>query len=142
VNAIDVLREFVCSGPQGGRRHGKTAVANSLAAVVSLVEAAEPMANLPWPLSPDERQEWIVNQNRLRAALRAVKGEHCASLGDPDEADACLIALAPDLARLALDMGEELRKHSSQNEHDYVNHAKADALLARLDGIGNKDGAA
>lgn len=47
----------------------------ALAAVERLVEAAGPMAWLPWPLSADERQEWIVAQNRLREALAPFKEE-------------------------------------------------------------------
>ena len=51
-------------------------------------------------------------------------------------ADARLIALAPDLARLALDMGDGLRKYA----HLYYRHDKDlvreyTGLLARLDGL-------
>jgi len=38
-------------------------------ALVEIAKHAQPMADLPWPLSADERQEWIVAQNRLRDAL-------------------------------------------------------------------------
>jgi len=71
-------------------------------------------------------------------------------------ADARLIALAPDLARLALDMGEALRRmvrteFESMREQNATTFGGLDhyfsdeeretiaALLARLDGIGNKD---
>ena len=59
--------------------------------------------------------------------------------------DARLIALAPDLARLALDMGEALRKRSLIDyEHGLwrtaaIPERQARDLLARLDGIANKD---
>ena len=66
--------------------------------------------------------------------------------------DARLIALAPDLARLALDMGEALRMVRNelweQQERDAPPHGykrkealieSADSVLARLDGIANKD---
>jgi len=56
--------------------HGRSPDGNGLVlpnrdvlALVEIAEAARPMANLPWPLSADERQEWIVAQNRLRDAL-------------------------------------------------------------------------
>ena len=45
---------------------------SALAAVERLVEAARPMANLPYPLSADERQQWLIRQNQLRAALEVV----------------------------------------------------------------------
>jgi len=50
--------------------------------------------------------------------------------------DARLIALAPDLARLALDMGEALRACVGYSDSTDDRIA---ALLARLDGIANKD---
>jgi hypothetical protein len=50
-----------------------------------------------------------------------------------------LIALAPELAALVLDMGEALRAF-----HRYVEHPNVDvvfgALLARLDQLGKPDG--
>ncbi len=60
---------------------------------------------------------------------------------NPKRAERCaeLIALAPDLARLALDMGEALR-HPSIPPAFYREHSRG--LLARLDGIANKDEAA
>jgi len=72
------------------------------------------------------------------------------TFNDPDSLayDAELIALTPDLARLALDMGEALRaigeewgwpqEGGSETElHDRIEAARP--LLARLDGIANKD---
>ena len=73
MNAIDVLRHGIDAGRAQLPNADWSGEDAALAAVESLVEAAEPMANLPWPLSADERQEWIVNQNRLRDALRAVR---------------------------------------------------------------------
>ena len=54
----------------------------------------------------------------------------CAVLGDPEPADARLIALAPELAALVLDMGEHIREHGFG--------AESDALLARLDQLGKE----
>ena len=54
----------------------------------------------------------------------------CAVLGDPEPADARLIALAPELAALVLDMGEHVREHGFG--------AESDALLARLDQLGKE----
>jgi hypothetical protein len=35
----------------------------------ALAEAAKPLANLPYPVSKDERTDWLTYQQRLRAAL-------------------------------------------------------------------------
>ena len=49
-------------------------VHDALAAVERLVEAARPMANLPAPVSADERQQWIIRQNQLRDVLALFDG--------------------------------------------------------------------
>jgi hypothetical protein len=62
----------------------------------------------------------------------------------PAEANARLSALAPDLARLALDMGGALDTLAGMahpvtgEDHDWL-YDHLPALLARLDGIANKD---
>jgi len=80
----------------------------------------------------------------------------CAVLGDPEPADARLIALAPELASLVLDMGEALDRYYSFAPHmagcgfsaNYDEDCDCgrdeldvlhDALLARLDQIGAAD---
>jgi len=69
------------------------------------------------------------------------------SMGDADSTvlrgcDAELIALAPDLARLALDMGEALEavgRYLASYGDTSEAVPRIEALLARLDGIANKD---
>jgi len=51
------------------------------------------------------------------------------------ENDARLIALAPDLARLALDMGEALRAAWDEDRWDEFLEMDTTSLLARLDGL-------
>ena len=38
-------------------------------ALVEIAKAARPMANLPYPLSADERTQWLTRQGELRSAL-------------------------------------------------------------------------
>jgi len=59
--------------------------------------------------------------------------EPVASVHGDTEATATLIALAPDLAKLALDMGETLREYDETCECGTCH--KNRALLARLDGL-------
>lgn len=42
---------------------------NTVLALVEAVEAAEPLARLPLPVSSDERVDWLTCQQRLRDAL-------------------------------------------------------------------------
>jgi hypothetical protein len=64
---------------QGGYRRpvAEHWYAEDVLALVNIAKAARPMADLPWPLSFDERQQWIVKQNQLREALAAL-GEEAA----------------------------------------------------------------
>jgi hypothetical protein len=94
----------------------------------------------PWEPIIEAGDEWWFGQGS-QARIRGAKQHEWSSLAvlgcddEEEKADARLIALAPDLARLALDMGDALRA-------DEMSFETADALLARLDGIANKDEAA
>jgi len=44
-------------------------VINAEERLVRVVEAAEPLARLPYPVSTDERTDWLTYQQRLRHAL-------------------------------------------------------------------------
>jgi hypothetical protein len=60
---------------------------------------------------------------------------------EPTEANAQLAALAPELAALVLDMGEELRRSLPQDESmDHGRDPDRRALLARLDQLGKGPG--
>lgn len=45
------------------------AAVNALPALLRIARAARPMANLPHPLSADEREQWLTRQAELRSAL-------------------------------------------------------------------------
>jgi hypothetical protein len=102
------------------------------------VTLAELLANAtpgPWWIDHDGFGEatWVHARGDVEVSL--VQG------GEVGDADARLIALAPDLARLALDMGEALQRLVAMEE-SYTGETSPDhALLARLDGIANKDAA-
>ena len=55
-----------------------------------------------------------------------------------DEQDARLIALAPELAALCLDMGEWMRDFLMGDNIDPGDRADLETLLARLDRLGKK----
>ena len=59
----------------------------------------------------------------------------CAVLGDPEPADARLIALAPELAALVLDMGEFITEKFGVD--GWLDDG-SQALLARLDQLGKE----
>jgi hypothetical protein len=42
---------------------------SELVAVLNLIEAAKPLADLPYPHTADERMEWLTYQQKLRAAV-------------------------------------------------------------------------
>jgi len=64
-------------------------------------------------------------------SIAACRGDDFARV----DSDARLIALAPDLARLALDMGEALRAAWDEDRWDEFLEMDTTSLLARLDGL-------
>jgi len=95
--------------------------------VVALVTLAELLANAtPGPWEYQEFDGVVIDPEGVLVS------------GPPRDADARLIALAPDLARLALDMGEALIFYRQAYGHLWSVDELADNgdLLARLDGIG------
>ncbi len=96
---------------------------------------AELLANVtpgPW-----ESERAYVQTSRGNPVAETHASIFPGSFAEAD-ANARLIALAPDLARLALDMGEALRSYRySAMRAGETRFEKTDALLARLDGIAN-----
>ncbi len=83
------------------------------------------VARPPGPVKFSPADEWLIVSDVANGSLR--------------RADGSLIALAPDLARLALDMGEALRTIRDDTACDDpecpCSAGKIAALLARLDGV-------
>jgi hypothetical protein len=46
-----------------------------LARLEAVAEAAKPLARLPYPVSSDERMQWLTHQGQLRDAFVALDGE-------------------------------------------------------------------
>ena len=102
--------------------------------LAELLAAATPG---PWTAWRDELY-WKVD--------KAPEGPNVCNTGrtswNDTEENARLIALAPDLARLALDMGEALEavgRYLASYGDTSEAVPRIEALLVRLDGIANKD---
>jgi hypothetical protein len=110
---------------------------------VTLAELLEAATPGPWSVYPE----------LSRMQVRTADGHYgivADTIGydlERGEQNAALIAITPDLARLALDMGEEIRQWAEPADDDCGDETCPDcaytrrlnALLARLDGIANKD---
>jgi len=119
--------EMYLATPKGGRRFVMTFKRKGM-------RGAEPMFQV---YTDRQGEPWGWNGELVPATDLAVQEvEYRDDIKDIDHPDARLIALAPELAALVLDMGEWMRWVLPNQGGANGNHMQRAALLARLDQLG------